>query len=132
MPCSTNTQPWFQPLFAAPDWRNIGYLALLADGHAYDPADTTPPAPLVFNRIAMSSFLRQPEHPIVYTPALMAHWAHAGAHLLNGAETLAIKDKNSPYVNFVVGPESAKADPRVHKLVAALRSPEVKAFIAKK
>lgn len=47
-------------------------------------------------------------------------------------DALAIEDKNSPYVNFVVGPESAKADPRVQKLVAALRSPEVKAFIAKK
>ncbi|WP_139809895.1 MetQ/NlpA family ABC transporter substrate-binding protein [Sphingomonas azotifigens] len=47
-------------------------------------------------------------------------------------DALAIEDKNSPYVNFVVGPESAKNDPRVQKLVAALRSPEVKAFIAKK
>lgn len=47
-------------------------------------------------------------------------------------DALAIEDKNSPYVNFVVGPESAKNDPRVQKLVAALRSPEVKDFIAKK
>ncbi|OAN63665.1 MetQ/NlpA family ABC transporter substrate-binding protein [Sphingomonas sp. TDK1] len=47
-------------------------------------------------------------------------------------DALAIEDKNSPYVNFVVGPESAKNDPRVQKLVAALRSSEVKAFIAKK
>jgi len=47
-------------------------------------------------------------------------------------DALAIEDKDSPYVNFVVGLESAKSDPRVQKLVAALRSPEVKAFIARK
>jgi D-methionine transport system substrate-binding protein len=44
-------------------------------------------------------------------------------------DALAIEGKDSPYVNFVVGPESAKSDPRVQKLVAALRTPEVKAFI---
>lgn len=47
-------------------------------------------------------------------------------------DALAIEDKDSPYVNFVVGLESAKSDPRVQKLVTALRSPEVKAFIARK
>jgi D-methionine transport system substrate-binding protein len=46
-------------------------------------------------------------------------------------DALVIEDKNSPYVNYVVGLESAKADPRMAKLVAALRSDDVKAFIAK-
>ncbi|WP_334184549.1 MetQ/NlpA family ABC transporter substrate-binding protein [Novosphingobium sp.] len=47
-------------------------------------------------------------------------------------DALLIEDKDSPYVNFVVGTEKAKTDPRVAKLVAALRSPEVKAFIQRK
>ncbi len=47
-------------------------------------------------------------------------------------DALTIEDKDSPYVNFVVGPENARRDPRVQKLVAALRTPEVKAFIARK
>lgn len=47
-------------------------------------------------------------------------------------DALAIEDKDSPYVNFVVGLESARNDPRVQKLVAALRSPDVKAFIERK
>jgi D-methionine transport system substrate-binding protein len=47
-------------------------------------------------------------------------------------DALLIEDKDSPYVNFVVGPEPARRDPRVEKLVAALRSPEVKAFMARK
>lgn len=47
-------------------------------------------------------------------------------------DALAREDKNSPYVNFVVGkPESAN-DPRVKRLVAALRSNDVKAFIESK
>lgn len=44
-------------------------------------------------------------------------------------DALVIEGKDSPFVNYVVGLESAKTDPRVVKLVAALRSPEVKAFI---
>ncbi|VXC30133.1 MetQ/NlpA family ABC transporter substrate-binding protein [Sphingomonas sp. 8AM] len=44
-------------------------------------------------------------------------------------DALAIEDKNSPYVNFVVGRPGAAEDPRVRKLVAALRSPTTRAFI---
>jgi D-methionine transport system substrate-binding protein len=47
-------------------------------------------------------------------------------------DALLIEGKDSPYVNFVVGPESARSDARVQKLVAALRSPAVKAFIERK
>jgi len=45
-------------------------------------------------------------------------------------DALAIEDKNSPYVNFVVGLPGGEKDPRVVKLIAALRSPATKAFIA--
>jgi D-methionine transport system substrate-binding protein len=47
-------------------------------------------------------------------------------------DALAIEDRNSPYVNYLVGPASAKADPRVKKLVAALQSDDVRNFIARK
>lgn len=47
-------------------------------------------------------------------------------------DALLIEGKDSPYVNFVVGPESARNDPRVQKLVAALRGPAVKAFIQRR
>lgn len=81
---------WFQPLFAALDRRGIAYGASHADGHSFDPADRGVPAPVVFNRIAMSSFLREAEHPIFYAQTLMAHWAALGARVLNGAATLAV------------------------------------------
>ena len=47
-------------------------------------------------------------------------------------DALAIEGKDSPYVNFVVGLEGAKSDPRVQKLVAALHSPETRAFIERR
>ncbi len=47
-------------------------------------------------------------------------------------DALAIEGKDSPYVNFVVGPEKARKDPKVQKLIATLRSPETKAFIEDK
>jgi D-methionine transport system substrate-binding protein len=47
-------------------------------------------------------------------------------------DALAIEDGTSPYVNFIVGRPGSENDPRVQKLVAALRSPKVKAFIERK
>jgi len=46
-------------------------------------------------------------------------------------DALVIEDKNSPYVNFVVGRPGGENDPRVVKLIAALRSPATRAFIEK-
>jgi D-methionine transport system substrate-binding protein len=47
-------------------------------------------------------------------------------------DALLIEDKNSPYVNYLVGRPDNKDDPRVQKLAKALTSPEVKAFMEKK
>lgn len=65
---------------------------------------------MVFNRIAMSSFLRQPEHPIFYTQALMAHWVDAGARVLNGAETLAAPDERPDRVEEALPQRDIAAD----------------------
>ncbi len=46
-------------------------------------------------------------------------------------DALAIEDPDSPYVNYLVGLPPMKDDPRVQKLIAALTSPEVRAFIEK-
>ena len=46
-------------------------------------------------------------------------------------DALLIEDKDSPYVNFLVGRPDNKDDPRVQKLAKALTSPEAKAFIEK-
>lgn len=81
---------WFAPLFAALDRAGIAYAPITAAGHGFDPAATSAPAPLVFNRIAMSSFLRAAEHPIFYAQALFAQWEGLGARVINGSAALAI------------------------------------------
>lgn len=47
-------------------------------------------------------------------------------------DALAIEDGKSPYVNFLVGRPDNRDAPAVKKLAAALTSPEVKEFMAKK
>ncbi|TBR38957.1 MULTISPECIES: MetQ/NlpA family ABC transporter substrate-binding protein [Dyella] len=47
-------------------------------------------------------------------------------------DALLIEDKDSPYVNYLVGRPDNKDDPRVQKLAKALNSPEIKAFIEQK
>ncbi len=81
---------WLAPVLKTLDRRGIGYKALHADGHSFDPADLTPPASLIFNRVAMSSFLREADHPIFYAQAVMAHWRAAGARIINGGEIMGI------------------------------------------
>jgi len=80
---------WFTPLFAALDRRGIPHLDLKPEGN-WDPSVVTAPAPVVFNRIAMSSFLRADEHPIFHTMARLDHWRRAGARVVNGADVMAI------------------------------------------
>lgn len=80
---------WFAPLFAALDRRGVSYAAFGPDGH-WNPADGTIPAPVVLNRIAMSSFLRSDEHPIFHSMALLDHWRRSGSRIVNGPDVMAI------------------------------------------
>lgn len=94
---------WLRPLFAELDRRGLDYLAIPADGHAFDPAGSPPPAPLIFNRVAMSSFLRAPDHPIFYAQALMAHWRGAGARTINGGAVMAIDASKARQLSLIAG-----------------------------
>ncbi len=80
---------WFEPLFRALDARGVDYARLPIQDHTFDPADTRAPAPLVFNRLAMSSFLRQDEHALYYSLAALGHWEGLGARVINGTAPLA-------------------------------------------
>jgi glutathione synthase/RimK-type ligase-like ATP-grasp enzyme len=91
---------WFEPLFAALDWRGIGHDRLRPDGH-FDPADGRSPAPVVFNRIAMSSFLRSGEHPIFHAMALLDHWRRSGARIINGPDVLAIDSSKARQLSLI-------------------------------
>lgn len=92
---------WFQPLFAALDRRGVSYLPIPLADHRFDPASREVPAPVILSRVAQSSFLREPEHPIFYAAALLQHWQNCGAAILNGAATLAIDSSKARQLSLV-------------------------------
>lgn len=92
---------WFAPLFSALDRAGIGYVPLPLTGHGFDPAGSPPPALLVLNRIAMSSFLRSVEHPIFYAQALFEHWTGMGARVLNGAGVMAVDASKARQMSLI-------------------------------
>jgi hypothetical protein len=94
---------WFQPLFAALDRRGTPYAAIKLTGHSFDPASRDVPAPLILSRVAQSSFLREPEHPIFYAKALLDHWERCGACVLNGADVLAIDSSKARQLSLITG-----------------------------
>jgi hypothetical protein len=92
---------WFQPLFAALERRGIPYLPIELAAHSFDPGSREAPAPVVLSRVAQSSFLREPEHPIFYAAALLQHWQNSGATVLNGAATLAIDSSKARQLSLI-------------------------------
>jgi hypothetical protein len=80
---------WFEALFATLDRRGLDWTALPIQDHTFDPADTRVPAPVILNRLAMSSFLRQEEHALFYSMAVLDHWQGLGARVINGPGVLA-------------------------------------------
>jgi glutathione synthase/RimK-type ligase-like ATP-grasp enzyme len=92
---------WFEPLFAALDRRGIGFEPIELAGHSFDPARRDVPAPLILSRVAQSSFLREPEHPIFYAAALLDHWSRCGARVLNGADVLAIDSSKARQLSLI-------------------------------
>jgi glutathione synthase/RimK-type ligase-like ATP-grasp enzyme len=92
---------WFEPLFAALERGGIDYVAIPVGDHSFDPARSSPPAPVIFNRVAMSSFLREPEHPLFYTMALLDHWRGQGAAVLNGPEVLAVDSSKARQLSLL-------------------------------
>lgn len=108
---------WFRPLFAALETRGVRHRAITPDGD-WNPADPAPPAPVVFNRIAMSSFLRAGdgrggEHPIFDTIALLDHWARGGARVINDAGVLAIDSSKARQLSLIASLGLAIPDTRV-------------------
>ena len=80
---------WSEPLFRTLDRRGIAWTPIQIQDHVFDPADGSLPAPVILNRLAMSSFLRQEEHALFYSVAVLGHWESLGARVINGAGVLA-------------------------------------------
>lgn len=92
---------WFAPLFAALDARGIDYVALRPEEIVFDPEGSPPPAPLIFNRLAQSSFLRSAEHPLAFGAALFEHWAARGARVLNGGGAYAVDSSKARQLSLI-------------------------------
>ena len=91
---------WFAPLFAALDERGVDHVAIPLGDHWFDLA-APPPARLIFSRVAQSAFLREPDHPIFYTAALLDHWRGQGASVINGAEVLALDSSKARQLSLI-------------------------------
>ncbi|MDQ3247297.1 MAG: alpha-L-glutamate ligase [Pseudomonadota bacterium] len=92
---------WFEPLFAVLDQQGITFEKISLTDHQFDVGIAEPPAPVILSRVAMSGFLREPEHPIFYATALLDHWQRAGATVLNGADVLAIDSSKARQLSLI-------------------------------
>jgi len=104
---------WFEPLFAALDRRGVAYEKVHLSGHGFDPQRSDPPAPVILNRIAMSSFLREREHGIFYAESLLDHWRRRGATVLNGADVVAIDSSKARQLSLIASLGFAIPETRV-------------------
>jgi glutathione synthase/RimK-type ligase-like ATP-grasp enzyme len=115
---------WFEPLFAALERGGVDYQAVRVTDHHFDLAEP-PPAPVIFNRVAMSSFLREPEHPLFYTAALLDHWRGRGARVLNGPEVLSIDTSKARQLSLIQSLGYAVPETRaVHRAADLVRASE--------
>lgn len=120
---------WFEPLFAVLDRRGVSYVKVPLADHVFDPVGGVPPAPVVFSRVAMSGFLREPEHPIFYAQALLDHWRRQGARVLNGPEVLAIDSSKARQLSLIASLGHAVPETRVvHRGQDLLRAAERMSF----
>src|SRR5206468_1600592 len=114
---------WFQALFAALERRGMPYLPIQLSGHSFEPASRDVPAPLILSRVAQSSFLREPEHPIFYAASLLDHWERCGATVLNGRKALAIDSSKARQLSLIsslgLGIPVTRVVHRVQDLLAA-------------
>jgi len=93
---------WFAALFAALDRRGLDWTAIPIQDHTFDPADPRAPAPVILNRLAMSSFLRQEEHALYYSMAALGHWQSLGARVVNGPGVLAYDTNKARQLSLFV------------------------------
>jgi glutathione synthase/RimK-type ligase-like ATP-grasp enzyme len=120
---------WFQPLFAALERHGMAYLPIQLSDHRFDPSNRAVPAPLILSRVAQSSFLREPEHPIFYAEALLDHWHRCGATVLNGRKTLEIDSSKARQLSLISSLGLAIPETRVvHRARDLLAATEGMAF----
>lgn len=92
---------WFEPLFGVLDARGVDYVSIQADDHFFVPGAGRPPAALILNRLAQSSFLRSAGHPIFYAAALFEEWERQGATVINGGRAFALDSSKARQLSLI-------------------------------
>lgn len=77
---------WFRPLFTELEKRGIPFERLDAAAHLFDPAESTVPWSLVFNRASPSAFLRGHAQSTFHTLHWLRHLERLGVPVVNGAD----------------------------------------------
>ena len=77
---------WFRPLFTELEKRGILFERLDAAAHLFDPAESTVPWSLVFNRASPSAFLRGHAQSTFHTLHWLRHLERLGVPVVNGAD----------------------------------------------
>ena len=77
---------WFRPLFTELEKRGIPFERLDAAAHVFDPAESTVPWSLVFNRASPSAFLRGHAQSTFHTLHWLRHLDRLGVPVVNGAD----------------------------------------------
>ncbi|MGH7604815.1 MAG: ATP-grasp domain-containing protein [Gemmatimonadaceae bacterium] len=75
---------WFKPLFAELDRRGVPYVRVDAAAHSYDPAETSSPYSIVFNRASPSAYLRGHAQATFHTLSWLRHLERIGVPVVNG------------------------------------------------
>ena len=82
---------WFRLLFQQLDRRDLNYIAIEADQHQFDPAESETAFSLLFNRMSPSAYLRGHGQGIFYTLAYLEHVERLGTRVINGRKAFAIE-----------------------------------------
>lgn len=115
---------WFEPLFAVLKRRGVEFIKVPLADHVFDPSAKDAPASVVFSRVAMSSFLRDAEHPIFYAQSLFEHWERLGVRVVNGA-ALAIDSSKARQLSLISSQGyKAPATRAVHRQIDLLKAAE--------
>ncbi len=82
---------WFTPLFAELDRRGLPYERVRAHEHVFDPAASSAPYSLVFNRVSPSAYLRGHTRAIFHAHHYLAHLEALGVPVVNGSRAYAVE-----------------------------------------
>jgi glutathione synthase/RimK-type ligase-like ATP-grasp enzyme len=82
---------WFVPLFAELDRRELAYQRIAADALRYDPAASSAPYSLVFNRMSPSAYLRGHTRAIFAAQHYLAHLERLGVPVINGSRAYSLE-----------------------------------------